>query len=103
MFIEKLKREDYEKFAKKFGCNVVNITKGEKEEFEFFVELFNGMLGPQPDLVLSDFYCKTNDYYLNFEAKLQREWRNFMYGKFGEPYKEILSEHLKKQIDDLGK
>ena len=102
-FIDRLKADDYDRFAKKIGCIVVKITKGDTDEPEYFVEMFNGSIGPQPDLLLRDFTCRTNSYYLEIEKALENSWRKFMSEEFGADYKNGLDEHLKKQKDDLGK
>ena len=99
MFIEKVKKEDLEEFAKRYDCSISGYNA---YEFEGLITLFTGYFGPQPELYVTDFTCRANSYYSKYNAKFEKDWRKFLYSKFGEEYKTELKKYFEKKVDELG-
>lgn len=94
MYIEKLKTEDYEEFAKSlmvrldrtYNFSNVVVIKFSKDIY--------------PECKVSDFYLSKNAGHDAYNYKwLEKRWRRFLIHKFGEQYKQDLFAHLDKQLD----
>jgi len=97
MFIEKLKDEEIQKF-------IENNIKQEfiqeyglfnREEDRLYIRLFNGALR---DVFVNDFHLYTNLEDVD-TTKINFEWSNFMYQKFGNEYKQAYNENLRQQYE----
>jgi len=100
MFIEKLKKEQISEFAARFDCSVAELKKDDEC---IYVKFFTGSYGPQPEFWLTDFECKASEYFSKMENSVQKQWRNFLYNKFGEQYKNKLADNFNNELNELSK
>lgn len=103
MFVEKLTDKNLKDFAEKFNCSLTTILKYNNDDMIIYLKLFNGSYGPQPEMTLSDFDCRLNDYYSFANEKIKTDWIKFLYEKFGEEYKTKLIDFTTNQIEELSK
>jgi hypothetical protein len=98
MFVEKLKTNDFEKFASQFGCSVSEIKNNEDKSV--YVKFSNDAMGPQPEFNLSDFYCRASGgaYYAHTEKKVENLWRKFLENSFGKSYSKALIGEMEKEL-----
>lgn len=94
MFIEKIHPQTIRKF---FYSLCAGVDRIQKTPEGYRVRLTKGSLGPQPEYILGDFDCKANEYADLTKAYVEKNWRIYLYFKFGEEYKEALFDHIKKQ------
>ena len=117
MFVEKLKPDDYLEFIYKslFNCSEYSTAKilnyaiviGESKDLpkatlaiQYYWQnhsFFNA------ELELKDFDLKVKNASDSRYEDIQlysKQWRKFLYSKFGEQYKTACNEHLKKDYED---
>lgn len=98
MYIEQLTEKDFNQFASIFNCGVDRVKKSNNNEL--YVRLFTGIMGPQPELWISDFDLRTSIYYRPVQKQLKKEYIQFMYDKFGEQYKQDYTNNYNKQVEE---
>ena len=100
MFIEKIKKEEISEFAAKYNCSVAELKKENKH---LYVGFFTDSYGPQPEFWLTDFECNASDYYSHAKNSVEKQWRDFLYSKFGEQYKNKLCNYFNDKLNGLSK
>lgn len=88
MFIEKMNKRSFEKFALEMGANL-ECCKKEKDG-SVYIKLRSNQSGSE--IWLTDFDCITLAY-AHVYPYIKKKWQMFMYHKFGECYKEALLKY----------
>ena len=106
MFIEKLKKADFEKFAESLHCSLDEVSPSTNNTV--YVKLSTGVMGPNPEFWLSDFDCTANSYFYYAEEGVKKRLRKLLTAKYGDKYKFALAKYLegkakylKSGINDL--
>lgn len=105
MFIEQLKKKDFEDFAKIFHSSIFELKKeGEKVILTLYCcDLDDNPIVPFPTFVLTDFMLYTNQEYSAHQGYATNDWRTFLDGKLKElgifDYGEKLKEYSQKEYE----
>ena len=81
IMVEKLKNDDFRRFAKKFHACVKSFERNE-DRSACRLTLFVDPYYPELQLVLTDSGCRTNRYFESYQPAFEKAWLNFLSEEF---------------------
>lgn len=80
MFIEKLRKNDYENFVKQYGFELDKILYTSNKQLRLDIK------NKDIYFYVTDFSCKVANYYKEYPENIEKNWFRFLYNTFGNDF-----------------
>lgn len=81
MFIDKLRKIDFEDFIKQYGFELDKILFTGNKQLRLDIKNEKNLC-----FYVTDFSCKVTNYYKEYPDNIEKNWLKFLYKKFGNEF-----------------